>query len=567
MHDHDDDHRTAQRFADLLELTEILGSEAGFDERMDALCAWGARLIDCDRVSIFRRDGDRLRGAFNFGNPPQLLDTFPRFSVALDDPLIARTFSTGGQITVNDTLNDPMFDGRIATAAGIRAVVLAPIWDPERRPGGFVTAEYNERPRTFTWTQAQMLAGVAKLAEGQLNANALTVAHSEALRASESLHERLQDLERSESLGRLAGSLAHDFNNVLAVISGNAELLGRHVADGNRPMLEAIMRASGHAADLIAQLLRYARGSADLASTFDLSTVLAELRNLVESSVGDPVTLELDLTLGCHVRMERTQAEQVVMNLALNARDAMPRGGTLRISCHAEHTDDDTARRLDIHPGRYAHLAVTDTGRGIPDDLLPDIFTPFVTSRADGRHVGLGLATVFRIVTSAGGAVAARNGTDGAVVDVYLPIAAEPDDPDAGAADDEEPVGTERLLIVDDNAPLLAVLSRQLVQLGYDTVTAGSAEEALLMAAGAGRFDLVVSDVLMPGIGGPDLARRWRQIVPGQRFLFMTAFTGNPVAGDRLLTPDVVLEKPFTSSEFARRVRRALDTSRSRSMS
>jgi two-component system cell cycle sensor histidine kinase/response regulator CckA len=375
---------------------------------------------------------------------------------------------------------------------------------------------------------------------------------------------------RLESLGQLAGGVAHDFNNMLGVIVNYAGFVVEE-AEGPNPDLAAIVsdaqqivRAGERGTDLTHQLLAFARREVVRPEVLHLNEVITEVEHLLRRSLGEHIALTTRLGADLPpITADPGQIEQILVNLALNARDAMPSGGTLVVDTSELSTDglDDTAG-AELEPGRYIRLRVGDSGAGMSADVVERAFEPFYTTKRSGEGTGLGLATVYGIVTQAGGdvSIASEQGV-GTTVTVLLPAA---DAPAAARPVTPAPATAghgETLLVAEDEAPLRDVVGRILCGAGYQVLAADGGAQALELAADHdGRIDLLVSDVVMPGMLGKDLADRLVAVRPDTRVLYMSGYAQPVLASQGTLDPGVVLlEKPFTATDLLRAVRERLD--------
>jgi len=381
------------------------------------------------------------------------------------------------------------------------------------------------------------------------------------------LEDQLRQSQKMEAVGRLAGGIAHDFNNILTVINGYGALALDRLVTGTDPSeeIEEVRRAGDRAAGLTRQLLAFSRQQVLQPVVLDLNSVVAELERLLGRVIGEDVALETSLEPElARVRADRSQIEQVVMNLAVNARDAMPGGGELLIETANAVIDEASAvDHVGIPTGLYVVLAVTDTGVGMDEETRARMFEPFFTTKERGKGTGLGLSTVYGIVEQSGGHIRVTSEPRrGATFRVYLPTAlavgeAPADRSPAQAAD----CGSETILLAEDEPVVAALIEEILEQAGYTVVTAMNGAEALEAAAAhGGEIDLLVTDVVMPTMRGPELARRLLGERPGVKVLFMSGYAERAVS-DRDALPDGqdFLGKPFSPSELTARVRALLD--------
>jgi hypothetical protein len=385
-----------------------------------------------------------------------------------------------------------------------------------------------------------------------------------------SLEAQLAQAQRIESLGRLAGGVAHDFNNLLGVISGYGELLRRKVAGDSRLARYAtdILAATDRAAALTRQLLAFSRKQVLQPRVLDLNAVVADVEKMLRRLIGEDVQLVtgLDDRVGL-VRADPGQVEQVLMNLAVNARDAMPRGGRLTIET-ANHDIDEAYARLhpEVAAGRYVMLAVSDTGEGMTPEVQARIFEPFFTTKEVGKGTGLGLATVHGIVRQSGGHVWVYSevGT-GTVFKVLLPrvIESVTDAAPAAAEPAAQPMGSETILVVEDEAGLRGLIRESLEESGYTVLEAGDGLAALAASQRyGGTVHLLMTDTVMPGMGGHELADRLGRERPGMAVLFTSGYTDDAVVRQAAAEGTGFLQKPFTLETLARTVRDLLDRRR-----
>ena len=376
------------------------------------------------------------------------------------------------------------------------------------------------------------------------------------------LQEELRQAQKMDAIGRLAGGVAHDFNNLLTVINGWCEALSSASTDERAACVAQITSAAAKAAHLTGQLLSFGRKSVLNPCVLDLNPVIDDVGRMLRRVIGEDIQLESAL-LGtpAFVRIDQGQLGQVLVNLALNARDAMPRGGRLCIETAREMLDARAAAVAAVAPGSYITLTVRDTGTGIPAEAMPHLFEPFFTTKTD-RGTGLGLATVQAIVHQAGGSIAAANvETGGACFTIRLPespegcpAAAAPSGP---KLDDR---GSEIVLVVEDEAQVRYITVSMLKARGYRVLEAATCQEALNLATTEDTIDLLVSDVVMPELSGPELATRIRTVHPTIRVLLVSGYSADAVArhGVDGAAPSF-LQKPFTGNQLAKKVREVLE--------
>ncbi len=377
---------------------------------------------------------------------------------------------------------------------------------------------------------------------------------------------QLRQIQKMEMVGRLAGGIAHDFNNLLTAISGYSEFLLKSMApeDPNRADVEEIRTAGKRAAALTRQLLAFSRKQVLQLRLLDVNDVLKELDKMLRRLIGEDIELALDLAadLGT-VKADPGQIEQVVVNLVVNARDAMPKGGRISIQTkNVELGPSFVKTHIDVTPGPHAMLAVSDTGTGMDQATLSHLFEPFFTTKERGKGTGLGLSTVYGIVKQSGGSVYVYSELGrGTTFKVYLPIVGESAPPLKARVEAAPRGGSETVLLVEDDELVRNFAVRALRQYGYEVLVAKIPEEALSFCADPpAAIKLLLTDVIMPKMRGTELAERVRAAVPGVKVLFMSGYTDEGVVRDELIAPDApFLQKPMTPDALARKVRGILD--------
>jgi two-component system, cell cycle sensor histidine kinase and response regulator CckA len=382
------------------------------------------------------------------------------------------------------------------------------------------------------------------------------------------LKKQVAQATKMQAVGQLAGGVAHDFNNILTAIIGYCDLmLLRHPpGDSDYDDIQQIRNNSNRAASLTRQLLAFSRQQTLRPQVLQLPDVVAEVSHLLKRLLGESVKLEVQhgRSIGT-VRADPGQLEQVIVNLGVNARDAMPHGGALTIETRAVSQSDVRAMGSEILPiGDYAMLSVSDTGTGISKDDMAKIFDPFFTTKEVGKGTGLGLSTVYGIVKQSGGFIFADSEVGkGTRFDIYLPVyagsveAAEKPKP-ALSDPPKEMWGTGKLLIVEDEPMVRAVAERALVRQGYNVETAADGEEALALFAQGRRYDLIVSDVVMPNMDGPAMARELRAQYGDMRILFMSGYAEEQLRQSINLDKVAFLPKPFSVQQIGSAVFEAM---------
>ncbi len=382
------------------------------------------------------------------------------------------------------------------------------------------------------------------------------------------LEEQLRQAQKMEAVGRLAGGIAHDFNNLLMVIQGYSDLLVERLPDGDplRRNAEQIQMASQRASSLTRQLLAFSRKQMLAPKILNVQSVVAEMEKILRRLIGEDVQLETssapDLGL---IKADRSQIEQVILNLAVNARDAMPQGGRLTIETANVELDASYSHPPAVlSPGRYVMLAVTDNGCGMDAETQAHVFEPFFTTKEKGKGTGLGLATVYGVVKQSGGYVWVYSEPGrGTSFKIYLPRIEETAVPAGRDGKSETQIperGSETILLVEDEKGVRELAREYLASSGYTVIEAEDGHTALELAAmHVGPIHLLLTDVVMPGISGRELAERVSQIRPGIKIIYMSGYTDQAVVHHGILRNDaVLLQKPFTLMTLAGKLREML---------
>ncbi len=369
---------------------------------------------------------------------------------------------------------------------------------------------------------------------------------------------RLVQAQKMEAIGQLTGGIAHDFNNLLTAVIGSLDLLLRRTDDEKiRRLASMALQAGERGATLTAQLLSFSRRQHLSPVPVEPNQVVATMADLLARSIGAAVTVELDLADDVwRAMVDPTQLEVVLLNLAINARDAMPSGGVVRIATRNLAAVPD-ALTAELNPGAYVAIEVADTGAGMTPAVLARAFEPFFTTKGQGKGTGLGLAQVYGFARQSGGTVrivSAEN--EGTVITLYLPRTTEVADPVAIERLAQATGSRQRILVVDDDNDVRGVAAQMIEEIGYQVVAAASGSEALT-EFGRSSFDLVLTDVVMPGMSGVDLARRIRAVAPAMPLLFASGYADVATFGDELAA-ETVLKKPYRIGEVAARIGDAL---------
>jgi signal transduction histidine kinase/ActR/RegA family two-component response regulator len=531
-------------------------------ERIATTCG---RLLQTDSVGIRLVEGDELVVAFASGGAREVMST-PRLKIG--ESLSGLVAASGQTLVLGDAAADPRLIAPHRAAMerlGYRALVAVPIKAGDRIAG--VLSVQTRRRLGFSEEDIEVVTAFADQVGVALHNNRLYEELQHAYRELTQTQDQLLQSQKMEAIGRLAGGIAHDFNNLLTVIAGQTYMLRNQTAAGPvREGVERIEATAERAAELIRQLLAFSRKQVLQPGVLRLNAIVESMAPMLTRVIGEDVELSARLAprLG-HVKADPTQIEQVIMNLAVNARDAMPGGGQLILE--TANVVVDASHGLphpDMTPGAYVMLAVSDTGIGMDAETRRRLFEPFYTTKEPGKGTGLGLSTVYGIVKQSGGHIGVSSEPGrGATFKIYLPVASESADVPVAVMSDDVPRGTETILLVEDERDVRVLVRQVLQERGYRVVEAPGAREALQVATDGTPIDLLLTDIIMPQMTGRVLADLLTARRPTLPVLFISGY-----ADDAVIEPGVLqagrayLQKPFTPAQLARVVRRVLDGSK-----
>jgi signal transduction histidine kinase len=380
------------------------------------------------------------------------------------------------------------------------------------------------------------------------------------------LEEQLRHSQKMEAVGRLAGGIAHDFNNLLTAIIGYTEIVlyGLDPKDDRRADAEEIGRAAMRAADLTRQMLAFSRRQVLQPKIIDLNTALTKVEPMLRRMIGEDIVMTVNgRATNAYVRVDPGQVEQVVMNLVVNARDAMPQGGRLNVETGDAVLDEAAlADSPEAKPGEFLMLSVSDTGVGMPPEVRARIFEPYFTTKDVGKGTGLGLSTAYGIVRQSEGHIAVSSEVGlGTTFRIYLPRSEAPPPAATDAGGEKMPEGTEHILLVEDDSSVRRLSKELLVRLGYSVTEAASGRAGLALGTDDTRhFDLALCDVILGDMSGPAVAEALRALRPSIRVLYMSGYTDEAIVKTGVLEEGKpFLQKPFTPLQLSRKIREVLD--------
>ncbi len=465
------------------------------------------------------------------------------------------TLSINDVVVVHDFRDETRFHPPSSIVGRARSGITAPIAGVAGPYG--VLGIHSREPHHFSTDDVDFVRGIA----GVLGT---AVRHAAAEEEQRRLAEHLRQTQKLEAIGRLAGGIAHDFNNLMTVVLAYADALASgDLAEGDAPgHIAEIKGAAERAALLTRQLLAFSRQQTLQPKILEPNAVIGNTDRMLRRIIGEDIQFESRLAPDAwNVKVDPGQLEQVLLNIVINARDAMPGGGLLRVeTANVEVPAGGSREHGEVRPGSYVLISVTDTGCGMTPETLAHAFEPFFTTKGTGG-TGLGLATVYGIVQQSGGDVwASSEPNRGTCVRVYLPRVVHAMEPPA-VENSVRAAGAERVLIVEDERPVRELLARMLRRYGYTVTEAEDGAAALeLLLAARGEFELVITDMVMPHMGGRALAAEAAKLWPALRMMFMSGYAGHDAFRSGVVRPgEFFLQKPFTGAELAAKVREVLD--------
>jgi signal transduction histidine kinase len=522
-----------------------------------------AKALSADAVGAYFLDARRglLRPMAGYHVPREWLQRFRDTPFPVSDSAAwSEVWETGKPVWTPDGMRDPRWATRELLPGFPRhSALFVPTPVRNEIVGGLFVLRWGAG-RAPLPTELRLVEGIA----AQVG---LAFERREAEVTRARLEAELRHAQKMDAIGRLASGVAHDFNNILTVILGRSEIL-RGTLTREHPLYrhaDLIQRSAERASTLTQQLLALSRKQVLEPRVLDLGVVLGGLNKMLRRLIGEHIDLTVAAPAGLgRVKADPGQVQQVILNLVVNARDAMPDGGRLVVEATNVELDDSLARAdPDARPGRYVMLSVADSGVGMDKETQAHLFEPFFSTKGPGKGTGLGLATVYGIVKQSGGLVTCESQVgEGTTFRIYLP---QVDDPVDAVGGEAEPAvaaqGSETILLVEDDEFLRATASEMLELYGYRVVDARHPGEALLLAERrAEQLDLLLTDVVMPQMNGPELASRVSALRPRIKTLFMSGYADDPTFQQAGLPPGVaLLRKPFSADVLAHKVREVLD--------
>jgi PAS domain S-box-containing protein len=527
-------------------------------------------------------------------------EAFAGFPMPRNTAIFDHTFKGEGVMRSDDILADPRY-GRSAPHNGmpeghlpVRSYLAVPVTSRTGKVIGGLFFGHKETGR-FRTEHEELLLGIAgqaataidnarlfQAAETELAERRRAEAELQALNATleqrvvDEVYERskaedqLRQVQKMEAVGQLTGGIAHDFNNMLAVILGGLNLLQRKLAKGETDVqrfIDGAIDGAQRAATLTQRLLAFSRRQPLAPEPLNPNRLVSGMSELLARTLGEPISVQTVLSAGLwQIEADPGQLENAILNLSVNARDAMPSGGRLTIETSNAFVDEAFAGEFAITPGQYVLIAVADTGSGMPPEVIHKAFDPFYTTKGVGKGTGLGLSQVYGFVRQSGGHVNIYSELDvGTTVKIYLPRyygeeEVRPTPQDSQPSPSQRGLPSEVVMVVEDEDRVRALSVEALRELGYTVVEADGPAEALRLLAGGQEISLLFTDVVMPGMSGRELADLARQRVPGLKVLYTTGYTRNAIVHNGILDPGTsLLTKPFSLDELATKVRRILD--------
>jgi PAS domain S-box-containing protein len=562
--------RLSQENAIMAEIGRIISSTLNIEEVYERFAEEVNRLIPFDRIVINTIDIEKNTVINVYMAGKGLADRKVGNIYSLEGSGNAEMVRTGSPLLIQTedfSEYKDRFPMLLSTfQAGFRSIMNVPLFSKGRIIGGLLLRSF--KPYAYTDKDVRLAERVADQIAGAIANAQLFAEREQAQKDKQALEEQLRQSQKMEAIGKLAGGVAHDFNNLLTVIHGYSDLILRDLDEKSRFFqdISEIKKASEHAASLTRQLLAFSRKQVLQPKIFDLNDLVSNMDKMLRRMIGEDIQLVTLLSedLG-RVKVDPGQIEQVIFNLAINARDAMPKGGKLTIETSNVLLDENYARlHVGVTPGHYVMLSISDTGIGMTPEIKERIFEPFFTTKEKGKGTGLGLSTVYGIVKQSGGNIWVYSEPgQGTTFKIYLPTIEEITDVlEAKVVPTKSLQGSETILLAEDEEAVKKFASMTLQSYGYKVLEAANGEEALrvVQEQPPGFIRLMLTDVVMPGMSGRELANSLQLLQPEMKVLYMSGYTDNAIVHHGVLDPGMAyIQKPFTPDGLASKVREILD--------
>lgn len=576
-------HNDNQGLVTLLEVSKCLVRTLDTQQILQTAVDGVTKLVGLDTAAVYTLENEILHlWATTPPLPPQFPEELRNAPLAVH-PHISKAISTGKPILIPDLMTEDLTpqEQAVMEQRNLRTTLYLPLIADDTAIGAFIVgsiqnpSSVSNRTIDLSSTLANLTALAVKNAmlfqDGQNYAAQLEKSLTERIRAEEEqekLKAQLLQAQKLESIGRLAGGVAHDFNNMLSVILGRTELALRKVdnSDSIHRDLTQIRQAAQRSADLTRQLLAFARRQTIEPKVLNLNEVINDMLNMLRRLIGEDIDLAWipanDLGL---VKMDPAQVDQILANLCINARDAITEAGKIIIETkNATFDQAYCAQHTDFLPGEYIMLAVSDNGTGISNEILPDIFEPFFSTKKTGQGTGLGLSTVYGIVKQNKGFINVYSEPgQGTIFKIYLSRHTQTEKVERTETTTHIPQGdSEIILLVEDELMVLNLAKHMLETLGYRVLTANTPSQAMQFANQyQGMIDLLITDVVMPEMNGPQLAKQLTAIFPKLKTLYMSGYTANVIVHHGVVSEGVkLLQKPFSKEELATKVHESIQS-------
>ncbi len=546
----------------------------GHDVHVASRCVT-VRLADDDAAAIIQTNNDisaqkQAQDALTAreAHLTSILETVPEAMIVIDDRGHVVSFSPGAE---------KLFGRTAADVCGLNVSTLMP--SPDREAHDRYISHYIETGERRIIGYGRVVTGLRAdgtkfpvelhVGETSVNGQRIFTGFIRDLTSRRKIEDDLRQAQKMEAVGQLTGGIAHDFNNLLTVISGNLEMIEAKLPEG--PLMEMISEAQAAAADgakLTSQLLAFGRRQPLNPTLNDLGQLVSGFSDLLRRTLGESIDLRTVINGSLHnVLVDGSQLQNALLNIALNARDAMPRGGTLTTELSRVHLDADYAKMYpELRTGDFVLISVTDTGTGMTDEVKEHAFEPFFTTKSAGAGTGLGLSMVYGFVKQSGGHIQIYSELGhGTTIRIYLPWekvegAAAKTKAARPAGRQALPGGSETILVVEDDLRVRRVSVARLQDMGYDVIEAGDAQEALAILRQDRKIALLFTDIVMPGgMLGDELAKEARLLRPDIRILFTSGYAEPAVGGREFVVSGSWIKKPYTARELALRIRELLD--------